>query len=85
MLIVNCLEGLKDLKGSDLSVVRGLLVVVVRLLVVVVVVVGLLLLVVVVVSAVVLGGVTSLVAGLELNIGAVWRTDVTLNLPESLH
>ena len=73
------------MKGSDLSVVRGLLVVVVRLLVVVVVVVGLLLLVVVVVSAVVLGGVTSLVAGLELNFGAVWRTDVTLNLPESLH
>ena len=51
------------------------------LLVVIVVVVGLLLLVVVVVSAVVLGGVTSLVAGLELNIGADWRTDVTLNLP----
>ena len=83
MLIVNCLEGLKDLKGSDLSVVRGLLVVVVRLLVVVVMVVGLLLLVVVVVSAVVLGGVTSLVAGLELKIGAVWRTDVTLDFPES--
>ena len=65
--------------------VEGLLVVVVGLLVVIVVVVGLLLLVVVVVSAVVLGGVTSLVAGLELNFGAVWRTDVTLNLPESLH
>ena len=56
---------------------------VVCLLVVVVVVVGLLLLVVVVVSAVVLGGVTPLVAGLELNIGADWKTDVTLNLPES--